>query len=344
MRRADDPAVLHFNDCASVGQALVTEAARQGHHWAYAPPEQVRPRATSASRWVAKAQFLPYVMRRLRLLARADVVHVHYATSARLLRERGMPRRPYVLHLHGSDIRSQWPDPAYHDEIQRAIDEASHVYYANLDTAEQARTARADAEYLPILIDLALLPPWRGSREGASARRVFFVSRWDDVKGADANIELARELGSALPEVELVGLDWGPKAGAAADVGVRLLPRVSRAEFLGLLASADVAVGQARPVVATSELEAMAIGVPTAALGSRLPRPDDGTTPPLIEGGTGEVVNGIRAALGDPAGTAATLGGREWVRARHTATPWVPRLLEVYRGAVDDSGGSHPPR
>jgi glycosyltransferase involved in cell wall biosynthesis len=344
MEHPDEPAVLHFNDCASVGQALVTEAARQGHHWAYAPPEQVRPAATSANRWLARAQFLPYLLRRRRLLARADVVHVHYATSARLLRERGMPRRPYVLHLHGSDIRSQWPDPAYHDEIQRAIDEACHVYYANLDTTEQARTARSDAEYLPILIDLALLPPWRGSGEGATARRVLFVSRWDEVKGADANLELARELSRAVPAVELVGLDWGPRAADAADAGVRLLPRVSRAEFLGLLASADVAVGQARPVVATSELEAMAIGVPTAALGSRIPRPDDATTPPVIEGGLEEVVSGIRAALGDPAGTAEALGGREWVRARHAATPWVPRLLEVYRAALDDSGRARPPR
>ncbi len=343
MEHADDPAVLHFNDCASVGLALVTEARRQGHHWAYAAPDVVRPTHTSPNRWVAKAQFLPYVVRRRLLLARAGVVHVHYATSARLLRERGMPRRPYVLHLHGSDIRSQWPDPAYRDEIQRAIDEAEHVYFANLDTADQARAARSDAEYLPILIDLAVLPPWQRSA-GAGRQRVLFVSRWDDVKGADANIELAGELRRALPDVELLGLDWGPKAGAAADAGVQLVPRTSRPEFLRLMASADVAVGQARPVLATSELEAMAIGVPTAALGSRLPRPDDGSTPPAIEGGVEEVVGGIRDALSDPQGTAATLGGSEWVRARHVATPWVPRLLEVYRRAVGDASSSRTPR
>lgn len=342
MEHADDPAVLHFNDCASVGQALVTEAARQGHHWAYAAPGHVRPTRTSANPWVARAQFLPYVVRRRVLLARADVVHVHYATSARLLRERGMPRRPYVLHLHGSDIRSQWPDPAYHDEIQRAIDEAAHVYFANLDTSEPARTARADAEYLPILIDLELLP--ERQRRGPGPQRVLFVSRWDDVKGADANVALAHELRRALPSVELLGLDWGPKAGAAADAGVRLLPRASRPEFLSLLAGADVAVGQARPVLATSELEAMAIGVPTAALGSRLPRPDDGSTPPVIEGGLDEVVGGIRDALADPAGAAARLGGSEWVRARHVATPWVPRLLEVYRRAVEDASATGTPR
>lgn len=329
---------MHFNDCANVGRAIVTEAARQGFAWDYLPPERVRPAAVSANPWAARAQYLPYVVRRWLHLRRAQVVHVHYATSARLVRERGIPTRPYVLHLHGTDIREQWQDPAYHDEIQRAIDGAAHVYYANLDTAEAAVSARQDAEYLPILLDLDLLPtrhePLPSNPGSGAAARILFVSRWDDVKGADANIELARELTAALPDAKLLGLDWGPKAGAAAAAGVHLMPRLTRPAFLELIAAATVSVGQARPVLATSELEAMAIGVPTAALGARLPRPDDGSTPPVIEGDLEEVVSGIRQAVLDPSGTAAALGGAAWVRSRHVATPWVPRLLEVYRSAV----------
>ena len=93
-------------------------------------------------------------------------------------------------------------------------------------------------------------------------------------------------------------------------------------------------MGQARPILALSEFEAMAIGVPTAALGSRLPSPD-GSTPPVIEGELDEVVSGIRQAVVDPIGTAAALGGAAWVASRHIATPWIPRLLDVYRAAVD---------
>lgn len=327
------PAVLHFNDCASVGRAIVTEAARQGSVWDYLPPERVRPSTVSANPWVARAQFLPYVARRAVHLRRADVVHVHYATSARLLRERGMPQRPYVLHLHGSDIRDQWPDPAFHDEVQRAIDGAAHVFYANLDTTHASITARPDAEYLPSPIDLLRLPG-RVEPDPARPPRILFVSRWDDVKGADANLDLARELRRAMPDAELLGLDWGPKAGAAATAGVRLVPRLHHGAFLDVIASATIAVGQARPILALSEFEAMAIGVPVAALGSRLPRPDDGTTPPVIEGDLEEVVSGIREAVLDPGGAAAALGGAPWVRSRHSATPWIPRLLEVYRGAA----------
>ena len=114
-------------------------AQRAGAAWDYLPPELVRPLTPApANPVLARARFVPYVARRAAKLRKADVVHVHYATSARLLRERGMPRRPYALTLHGTDIRKQWTDPAFHDEIQRAIDGAAHVFFANNDTAENA--------------------------------------------------------------------------------------------------------------------------------------------------------------------------------------------------------------
>lgn len=332
------PAVLHVNDCASVGATLVAEAARQGLRWDYLPPERVRPVAVSTNPWAARAQYLPYVARRALHLRRAQVVHVHYATSARLLRERGMPTRPYVLHLHGSDIREQWQRPAYHDEIQQAVDDAARVYYANLDTAEAAAAACPDAEYLPSPIDLGRLPA-RAGPDPARPARIVFVSRWDDVKGADANLELVRELAAALPDAEMLGIDWGPKAGAAAAAGVRLVPRLGHSAYLDLVASATVAVGQARPILALSEFEAMAIGVPTAAIGTRLPRPDDGSTPPVIEGDLDAVVGGIRQAVADPSGTAAALGGSEWARTRHDPAPLVPRLLRAYRAALAERPG-----
>src|SRR5690606_34104593 len=140
---------------------------------------------------LGRLQYLPFVARRARALRRADVVHVHYATSARLIRERFMPRRPYLLHLHGTDIREQASDPRYRDEVSRAIDGAERVYYTNLDTAERATAARADAEYMPAFVDVAGLPRWT---PGAGGRRVVFASRWSRVKGAETMLALAAEL------------------------------------------------------------------------------------------------------------------------------------------------------
>jgi hypothetical protein len=325
--------VLHFNDCAGVARILVDEAAREGHHWDYLPPERVRP-AVTPGHPLAKARYLPYVVRRARHVGRADVVHVHYGTSARLLRARGIPRRPYVLHLHGTDIREQWAAPAFHAEIQRAVDEAHHVYYANLDTTDNTLKARPDAEFMPFFVQAGSLPAWR--RRGADGRpMVLFASRWEEVKGASENLELASALRRALPaDVDLVGLDWGDRAAEAALAGVELMPRMTEKDFLRLLASADVVVGQARPVFAVSEIQAMAIGVPLAALGSRLPRLDDGSVPPAIEGATDDVVAGVEEALAAPEKVAERLGGRDWARSHYDPAPYIPRLAAVYAAAA----------
>ncbi|WP_409484169.1 hypothetical protein [Arsenicicoccus dermatophilus] len=325
----DEPRILHLNDCAYVARQLVDAAARTGRRWDYLPPERVRPATVPANPLLAKATYARFVADRALHVGRADVVHVHYGTTARLLRERGIPRRPYVLTLHGTDIREQWQDPRFHDEIRRGIDEAAHVYYTNLDTVEQATTARADAEYLPAFVDLTRLPAWTP----APRPTVVFASRWDDVKGAAANLELARALGRALPEARLVGLDWGAHAARAGEL-VELLPRTDHAGYLRLLATAHVAVGQARDVLGVSEFEAMAIGVPTAILGARIPRPDDGTTPPVLEGTVDEVVAQVRDALADPAAASARLGARTWVAERHVADPVIPRLVATYQAAV----------
>ena len=164
-----EPKVLQFNDCAFVARNMVRAAAGR----ASAGTTCRRSRCARCQRrpnpLMAKARFIPYVARRAVKLRAAEVVHVHYATSARLLRERGMPRRPYALTLHGTDIRKQWADPQFHGEIQRAIDGASHVFFANNDTAENARRARPDAEFLPALVDAAAFR--RGTPE---AGRPFF--------------------------------------------------------------------------------------------------------------------------------------------------------------------------
>ena len=104
-----------------------------------------------------------------------------------------------------------------------------------------------------------------------------------------------------------------------------------------LLASADVVIGQARPIFAVSEMQALAIGVPLAAMGSRLPRLDDGSTPPAIEGTLDDVVAGVSDALGDPQEVARRLGGQIWARSHHDAAPYIARLGAVYEKAAGTS-------
>ncbi len=326
---SSEPRVLQFNDCAFVARNMVRAAARAGIKWAYMPPEQVRPMtAAPKNPLLARARFVPYVVRRAVRLRAADVVHVHYGTSTRLIKERGMPLRPYVLTLHGTDIRKQWKDPVYKDEIQRAIDEAEHVFYANTDNEHDARAARSDAEFLPSLVDVAGLPTWAPS----GPPPVLFISRWDDDKGVRRQLGLVEQLCRAVKgKADVVGLNWGPGSQAAERIGVTMLEKLPQEEYYARLSRAWVGVGQASNYFSTSEFEALCIGLPVAALGSRLPRPDDGTVPPVMEGGVEETVEQIVDALQDPYEISARLGGRSWAIPRYDAAEYVPMLDALYK-------------
>lgn len=258
--------------------------------------------------------------------ARAQVVHVHFATTVRRLKPWFVPRRPYVLHLHGTDIRTLWLDPVRRRTIQAYIDGAAHVYYSTPDNEENARAARPDAEYLPVFVEPRQLPTWR------PAGYVAFASRWEDVKGLSEMLEVAGHLVKAGLDVR--GLDWGPGAMDAARIGVTLVPRAPHDDYLRFLSGANVVVGQASRILSVSELEAMAIGVPLAAVGKHFPGPD-GNALPIREGTVTDVTDAVIADFADPAGAQKMLGSREWTLTHHTADRYIPSVLRTYRHAVD---------
>lgn len=327
------PRVTHVNDCAFVGRALVDAAARSGLRWGYLPPERVRP-AGGFSGGPGRIRQLPFVLRHVRVAATSDVLHIHYATTVPLMRKPYLRDRPYLLHLHGTDIRRQWKDPRTHGLVQAAIDGASAVYYTNLDTVEEATTARADAVYMPAFVEPERLPAWRAPAS-TGPRSVVFVSRWDDTKGVETQLELAGALRAALPDdVRLIGLDWGPGAAEARARGVELVPRMPHGEFLDLIAGADVAIGQAAGIIAVSELEAMAIGPVVLCPVTRLH--DGGDPPPVLTGTVDEVVDRTIDVLADPIAASAALDARSWVLNKHTPERWVPVLEAAYRSAAAD--------
>lgn len=325
---ATTPRVMHLNDCAFVGANMIAAAKRAGHRWQMlgAPWAKLRESETTPR---PTAEVSAYARRWTRQTT-TQVLHVHYARTAPLVYAPLMPARPYVLHLHGTDIRSLWTQPTFHDHLQLAIDRASRVFYTTRDLEENATSARPDAEYMPVFVDPSKLPIWR---PGGENRRVVFASRWDPVKGASEMIRLARKLRAALPnDVELVGLDWGEAASEAAEVGVRLVPKMNHANYLSFLAGSDLAIGQTNTVLGVSEIEAMGIGLPLAALGSHLPGPDGGRLP-ILEGSISELVEQVVDAVHDPVEASRQLGSKPWVASQHTADQYVPLLLETYRYA-----------
>ena len=329
MPASRSPRVTHFNDCAFVGQALVRAAARAGLDWGYVEPARVRPAAGFRGGRHLPAE-LPYIARHERVALTSDVLHIHYATSVPLMRKPYLPRRPYALHLHGTDIRTQWAAPETHALVQSAIDGAIAVYYTNIDTAEQATAARADATYMAGFVQLELLPEWTPSPD--ERRTLAFASRWDDSKNVQRQLEFVRALKPALPAgVRMVGLDWGPQAADAAALGVELVPPGSHAEYLRWLAGADVVIGQAAGILAVSEREAMAIGpalvVPTALIG-------DAGELPVLGGSIPDAVEQTVVALADPRTASERLDARAYIAEHFTADRWIPELDTLYRSAA----------
>jgi hypothetical protein len=328
-RSEQGPRVLHVNDCAFTAANLVREAGSRGLPWG------LMPLAASGRTWSGPAAHL----RRAglgavwlsRLAARAsivDLLHVHFATVYQ--HTRLVPRR-FVLHCHGSDVRSLQYDGRYTSTIRRALARAEAVLYSTPDLAEHTLTHRPDAAYLPVPIDMAALPGWAPA---SGPPQVLFASRWDDSKGLPAQLAIAKGLVAAThgTGAHVVGLDWGPAAQAAGEVGVRLLPRRDHAGYLRLLASADVVVGQSSGILAASELEALGIGVPllmTADHGLYADAP-----PPVLDAATttpDDVVQAAAEALANPAAAAQLQGGPAWVATHHGVARGVDRVLELYR-------------
>lgn len=74
------------------------------------------------------------------------------------------PVIPFVMHWHGTDIRTNFYQSKSRPAIEWGAERAAHVLYATPDLREHAVKARPDATYLPIPIDFSELP--RGSRSG----------------------------------------------------------------------------------------------------------------------------------------------------------------------------------
>lgn len=321
----EQPAVLHVNDCASTAASLIRAGHERGRPWELLPLPDFRRAGEPASALLRRGPGLAlWTGRLLRRGRAADVLHIHYGSVGRLAR---LVRRPYVLHLHGTDIRTQYDEPRWHDVIHRAVVGAGAVFFSTPDLAERTRAVRPDAVHLPVPVDLPALPPWRPDLERP---RVVFASRWDVSKGVDVQLRLADGLVRALHgRAEVVGLDWGDRAREAATIGVRLLPRQPRQGYLDLLAGAAVVVGQSAGILAASELEAMAIGAPVAMVFDRQLYAE--APPPVLTGSPDDVVEEVAAVLDDPADVAHRLDGAAWVRARHDPRSWVDPLTEVYR-------------
>lgn len=325
--------VLHVNDVARIGSALVAEATRQGLDWSLYDTARVDPSWSPGTRALRRAlRGAAWEAGLLRRAVRADLLSIHGATVTAHTR---WLRRPYTLHLHGTDIRERRYEERWAALVTSAVRKAQDVYYTTPDLAEHVLDLRADATLQPVIVDVSEMPEATAATTGRP--RILFPSRWDPAKGGERQLELLRALRARLgDDVVLEGLDWGANARLAArDHGVRLLGRMSHEAYARWLASGTLAVGQLTGTMGVSELEALATGVPLVMPLNRhwYDGAHETTAQVPVLGGPTDPTDLVRAALQgvlDALGGAAPAGGRAWVRSHHGPQRAVARLAERY--------------
>lgn len=320
---------VHVGDAARTAAHLVATARARGLPWDHMPLASTRTDWAGPVAGVQRAVLGATWLGRLAVAAqRHDVVHVHSATTVAHSR-RAAPR--YVLHCHGTDVRTTQYDPTLGPSVRRALAEAEAVLYSTPDLAEHVLPHREDASYLPVPVSVDDLPQWSPD---TAQPRIVFASRWEAAKGLDGQLDTARRLVAALGErAEVLGLDWGPGADAAREAGVKLVPRRGHTEFLAWLAGSTAVVGQAAGILSASELEAMGTGAPLLLpTGLPLYAGLAGTPPPVVGGSPAAVAEAAMALAGGASHDPAV--GRAWVRDEHGVEQAVDTVAALYAAIV----------
>lgn len=319
---SDQIRVTQLFDCADVGQTIVKAGVSHGKPWKIIQGPWTRGGTKAAYYRFRLEQALAY--------PRTQIWHVNMGGRAKWAR--GMFSRPYALTLHGTDIRENYWQDQHHATMKSDIDGAGHVWYMTPDVREKAESVREDAQYLPIPVDPKELPAWRP----AAKPRVFFPSRWDSSKGGDALLQTAADVVAAVGHkgVDVVGLDWGDRAAEAAELGVTLVPKMPKGKFLQEIATAHVAVGQVAGILATSELEALGIGVPVVFADPVDGYPDDLATVSVRRADVGQAV---LESLQDPQALSRRLDGPAYVGRNHSAEVMLPKLEAGYAKVLENA-------
>ena len=316
------PSVLHVNDCASTAAHLIQQAAREGMHWDFLPLADATALGTGVPGAARKGLAGMAWLGRLAAGSRShDLVHVH---SAGILRHARFALRRYVLHCHGTDVRTQQYLPAWAGPVRTGLERAEAVFYSTPDLAQHVLPHRADAAYLPVPIDTGELPEWAPRPRP----RVVFASRWGTDKGGPAQLDVAAQVVAAVGgRAEVVGLDWGPLAPDAAAAGVQLIRPLPRAAYLELLASAHAVVGQSAGILAASELEALGSGAP---LVMPVPLPlYAAAQPPVLADSPSSAVEAVAALVADTTPHDPSVG-RAGVARVHGVERSLSEVLETY--------------
>lgn len=247
--------VIHAHDQCGVAVNLCAIGKKSGFRWMRVP------RSPEFSNWPESLTYSHGVLaelaaRGLSSLTKATL-HIHGGhLSSFCLRT----KRPYVLHIHGSEIRTydSLGVPRFRatpDTIE-AMRKAFAVVYSTPDLSPFVKSVRPDAIWLPTPLDRSkgLWP-----KKPGDFADVFFPHSWDDAKGIHKVAELVSQIRQIQRRpIRLIGVALGAHQNFGRQLGFQLMPPVDRRRHLDRMINSTVVLGQGLGVVVANDLEAIA--------------------------------------------------------------------------------------
>lgn len=321
--------ILHVNDVAFVGSNLVAALNQRGH-----TAELRRLQLAAAKRsTAAKLLAIPLRLAELAAVNRTvrrgcyDIVHIHFAYLGWL----GIAGRyPYLLHIHGSDVRRDLHDWRRRWLILQSIARARTVLFSTPDLAEIIHPIRPDAIFLPNPVDTDSFCPAPFATNHPP--KVLIISDLSAVKAVDVAFAAVAQLRERFPEVEVIAVKHGKdRERYIGTPGVNFIERVPHAEMVALIRSCDIILGQLGiGSMGVAELESLACGKPVVCYfryDHLYPQP----APLFSANQPAQVADHLAALLSDP-GLRQTCGeqAREWVCRYHGLPAVIQQLETIY--------------
>ncbi|MBN1180637.1 MAG: glycosyltransferase family 4 protein [Bacteroidales bacterium] len=332
--------VLHVNDCAGVARNLITGLKRFGIEAEHFQPVLGTYRSSKIVRLC-----IPITRTREALWLRKyvkqqgfDIVHIHYARFAYMALITGLP---YVLHIHGSDLRVDINRHGLRELTLLAIRKADQVYYSTPDLKNALIKIRKDAIFLPNPIDTNDFKEIESSNVNPDRKRILSISKLDKMKGVEQILSAIEKILRMNTDVEVVIITIGndkEKAGAffnkhKTDPRVIPISGVPHDKMPELINSATFVLGQQSQEVGAfgvSELEAMACAKPVVCF---FAYPESYSTPPpiLISNSPEEACEHMLRLLSDEdycnkIGRAS----KNWISTYHDLNSVAQKLLDLY--------------
>ena len=259
---------------------------------------------------------------------------------------------PYTLHLHGSDIRSEFwrADPIRRRAYRKVLYSALGVAISTPDLmhfATKAGLKKSEVTWIPNPVDPMFLKKpddkrvqqIRADLIGNKELLLFSPNRLDPVKGISTIFKAIRSLQQNY-DFAFVQIKWTKGGGdlflRELPEGTKLISPIRREDFPAYLAASDIVIGQAKAgVYGMTEIEAAILGKPVTVYVNPSMYP---VTPPFLprKEGWKSLRDVLERLISEPAFREKySIAGRSYVMSHHSPTSVAEKMKEFWERIAD---------